>query len=441
MHNDPNLKQPADQVLAGVSDDVIQAGYDDDDGAGDWYFADICRSVLENNCIEWYLDGGGSGTLTIDLRTGDYTLEGVERRRRELEDGEEERDLEYDELWEDVEFLEEGNMTDEADDEDGEVLLNADGEPVAFPSYVRLGYSRVTIEFHGCADEGDIGAVWFDEAVTGTLFLGHVTDASELALPDNVNGDLRLGGLTGVEKLELPQVVTGDVWLDGLTEPVSLTLPLELGGQIWLNGLEDSALLRTAQLATHDPDSGPFDLVGKSRVVTVPSGVMRDLTFDERIRHVDPLVVLETLRDPDFPTSCSDELHEDSMIGRTGLSWKDEPFGLAIGFAILTHPNRGEAESCGAWSTWHWSDEPAGIAFSQLGVLANPNCPQSLLDQVEQGHPEHLIGLLARAGELVGDPGLTVRPDNVAEVRAFARRFVEMKFAAALRTPDETRED
>lgn len=167
-------------------DDEEDEDDDDDDDPDDEYFRELCESLLDAHRVEWFLDGGGGGDLTIDLRPGVYTLSGFERQGRDLDedddddaqdgdgdgegtipddeaedwDDDEDEDEDEEEEWEEVEFREAGHVEDRDDDEDGEengeVLLDANGNPVAFPSYVRLGYFRVTISFNGCADEGDI---------------------------------------------------------------------------------------------------------------------------------------------------------------------------------------------------------------------------------------------------------------------------------------------
>lgn len=91
------------------------------------------------------------GDLTGDLLTGGYVLSGSLQERR---------------FWDEAE-----------QDEEEEVILGPNGRPVAFPEYVRLGYVRVVVAFNGCADEGDIGEVWFWKDGAGVVDGGVSFDA------------------------------------------------------------------------------------------------------------------------------------------------------------------------------------------------------------------------------------------------------------------------
>ena len=75
------------------------------------------------------------------------------------------------------------------------------------------------------------------ENVGGYLWLSGLRSAEGLQLPENVGGDLGLVGLTSAEGLQLPESVGGGLWLGGLRSADGLTLPKNVGGNLSLNGL------------------------------------------------------------------------------------------------------------------------------------------------------------------------------------------------------------
>ena len=70
----------------------------------------------------------------------------------------------------------------------------------------------------------------------GHLYLGNLTSAEGLTLPESVGGHLYLGSLTSAEGLTLPQSI-GDIDLRSLTSAEGLTLPQSIGGDLYLRSL------------------------------------------------------------------------------------------------------------------------------------------------------------------------------------------------------------
>ena len=77
----------------------------------------------------------------------------------------------------------------------------------------------------------------FPESVGGDLDLSSLTSAEGLTLPASVGGYLYLSGLTSAEGLTLPETVRGGLYLSGLTSAEGLILPETVRGNLYLNGL------------------------------------------------------------------------------------------------------------------------------------------------------------------------------------------------------------
>jgi hypothetical protein len=75
------------------------------------------------------------------------------------------------------------------------------------------------------------------ENIKGDLYLGSLTSAEGLILPNNINGDLQLDGLTSAKGLILPTTINGSLNLDSLTSTKNLILPTTIEWNLSLNGL------------------------------------------------------------------------------------------------------------------------------------------------------------------------------------------------------------
>ncbi len=81
----------------------------------------------------------------------------------------------------------------------------------------------------------------------GKLFLGYLTSAEGLQLPERVDGDLHLSRLTSAEGLQLPERVDGDLHLSRLTSAEGLQLPERVDGDLYLSSLNSAEGLQLPQ--------------------------------------------------------------------------------------------------------------------------------------------------------------------------------------------------
>ena len=80
--------------------------------------------------------------------------------------------------------------------------------------------------------------------IRGYLDLRGLTSAKGLKLPENIGGGLDLRGLTSAEGLKLPENIGGGLDLTGLTSAEGLKLPENIGGGLDLTGLTSAKGLK-----------------------------------------------------------------------------------------------------------------------------------------------------------------------------------------------------
>ena len=161
----------------------------------------------------------------------------------------------------------------------------------------------------------------------GDLYLGSLTSAEGLKLPESIAGDLNLGSLTSAEGLKLPESIGGGINLHDLTSAEGLKLPKSIAGNLDLYSLTSAEGLKL-------PESiwGSLDLerLRSAEGLKLPESIggslnLRYLTsaeglkFPKSIRGSLNLNYLTSAKGVKFPESIGIHLVLDYLTSAEGL--------------------------------------------------------------------------------------------------------------------------